>query len=304
MSRGVTESINVVTGGSGEPVICVHGSLSWGTFAFRAQRPLARGRALLLPDRRGYGLSRLAARADFDVDASDVATLLDGPTDLIGHSYGAVVALLVAARRPEAVRTLTLVEPAAFALARGDQAVEELICALADLQAAGPGLPAGEFVLRYLEAFGYRRGADMPAHLPLTGRSVRAARATMTERPPWQAEIPLEVLAEAHRPTLVVSGRWDNLAAGEHALGRRAFGAVGEKLGPALDAQRAIIDGWAHGCQYSGKPFNDVMRAFWERARRSRAASGGPRRQRPAMGGRDAQPGLSRASSPASARQR
>ena len=143
--------------GSGEPAVFVHGSLSWGAFAFRAQRPLASSRALLLPDRRGYRGSPATARADFEVDAEDVAALLDEPAHLVGHSYGAVVALLVAARRPDIVRTLTVVEPAAFAIARGDPAVEELIAALAALQANASSLPAGEFVLRYLEALGYRQ---------------------------------------------------------------------------------------------------------------------------------------------------
>lgn len=264
---------NVVVWGGGEPAILVHGSLSWGTFAFREQRPLARTRALVLPDRRGYGSSPAAVRADFDVDVRDTAALLDEPTDLVGHSYGAVVALLVAARRPEAVRTLTLVEPAAFALARGDPAVEAVIDALIELQAASAGLPAGEFVLRYLEALGYRRGRDMPLRLALSSRSVRAARTTMTERPPWEAEIPLDALAEAHRPTLVVSGRWDNLASGEDALGRRAFGAVGDVLARALDADQAVIDGWAHGCQYSGAPFNEVLQSFWDRSTTSMRVS-------------------------------
>lgn len=245
----------------------MHGSLSWGTFAFREQRPLARTRALLLPDRRGYGASPPTPRADFDVDAADVAALLDGPTDLVGHSYGAVVALLVAARRPEAVRPLTVVEPAAFALVRGNPAVEELGAALAELQAAARGLPAAEFVLRYLEAFGYRRSVDLPLHLALTPRSVRAARATMTQRPPWEAEIDLEALVQARRPTLVVSGRWNNLATGEDALGRRAFAAVCDRLTRPLDAEHAIIDGWAHGCQYSGKPFNGALRAVWNSVR-------------------------------------
>ena len=75
--------------------------------------------------------------------------------------------------------------------------------------------------------------------------------------------MPLDALASAGSRVLVISGRWDNLAAGEQALGRRAFGAVGDVLTEALDARRAIIDGWAHGCQYSGQPFNDALRSFW-----------------------------------------
>jgi pimeloyl-ACP methyl ester carboxylesterase len=33
---------------------------------------------------------------------------------VVGHSYGGVVAMLAAGRRPQAVRSLTLIEPAAF----------------------------------------------------------------------------------------------------------------------------------------------------------------------------------------------
>jgi pimeloyl-ACP methyl ester carboxylesterase len=255
--------LNVVVWGHGERVVCIHGSLSWGTFAFRAQRPLAGSRALVLPDRRGYGGSAPGARADFAVDAEDVAALLGDGGHLVGHSYGAVVALLVAARRPEAVRTLTVVEPAALAVARGDPAVEQLIATLEQVDAAAAGLDVAEFVLRFLEALGYRRGADMPERPHLTPESIRAATATMTERPPWEAEIPLDALASAGRPALVVSGRWDNLAAGERALGRRAFGAVADTVTQALGARHVTIDGWAHGCQYSGEPFNDALRSFW-----------------------------------------
>jgi pimeloyl-ACP methyl ester carboxylesterase len=261
--------LNVVVWGEGERVVCIHGSLSWGTFAFRAQRPLAAARSLVLPDRRGYGASAATGRADFSVDADDVAALLGEGAHLVGHSYGAVVALLVAARRPQAVRTLTAVEPAALSLARGDASVEELIAALADVLAAASSLSAAEFVLRFHEALGYRRGVDLPEHSKLSREGIRAAATTMTERPAWEAEIPLAALASAGRPTLIVSGRWDNLAAGEWALGRRAFGAVGDTLTRALGARRVIIDGWAHGCQYSGEPFNRALRSFWESAQPS-----------------------------------
>jgi pimeloyl-ACP methyl ester carboxylesterase len=256
--------INVVEWGTGERVVCVHGSLSWGTFAFRAQRPLADARSLLLPDRRGFGASAATDVADFEVDADDVATLLGDGAHLVGHSYGALVALLVAARRPAAVRTLTVVEPAAFALARDDPAVAELIGGLAEVYAAAASLTTVEFMLRFLEAFGYRRGLDMPEDPRLSAKSIRAVTTTMTERPAWEAEPPLEALAAIADRVLVVSGRWDNLAAGEMAVGRRGIGAVCDVLTDALGARRVMIDGWAHGCQYSGRPLNDALRAFWE----------------------------------------
>lgn len=265
-SRGGQENgpFNVVVWGEGERVICVHGSLSWGTFAFRAQRPLAASRSLVLPDRRGYGASPDIGRSDFSVDADDIAALLGEGAHLVGHSYGAVVALLVAARRPEAVRSLTAVEPVVLSAVRGNGAVEELIAALEEVRGQASSLTVTEFTLRFLEAFGYRRGVDMPERPNLNRNAIRAAMTTMRERPPWEAEIPLDALASAHFPALVVSGRWDNLAAGEQALGCRALGAAGETLARSLDARRVIIDGWAHGCQYSGEPFNRALRSFWE----------------------------------------
>jgi pimeloyl-ACP methyl ester carboxylesterase len=258
--------LNVVVWGEGERVVCVHGSLSWGTFAFRAQRPLSASHSLVLPDRRGYGASAVTGRSDFSVDADDVAMLLGEGAHLVGHSYGAVVALLVAARRPEAVRTLTAVEPAALSIVRGDAAVEELIAALEEVHAEAPSLTVAEFILRFLEAFGYRRGVDTPERPNLNHNGIRAATTTMTERPPWEAEIPLDALASAGFPAMIVSGRWDNLAVGEQALGRRALGTACDALTRSLDAGRVIIDGWAHGCQYSGEPFNSALRSFWESA--------------------------------------
>ncbi|MFW8635193.1 alpha/beta fold hydrolase [Cribrihabitans pelagius] len=47
--------------------------------------------------------------------------LLREPVDLLGHSFGATVALRMAAARPELVKSLTLIEPVLFAVARVDQ---------------------------------------------------------------------------------------------------------------------------------------------------------------------------------------
>jgi pimeloyl-ACP methyl ester carboxylesterase len=47
-------------------------------------------------------------------------TLLTEPMDVIGHSFGGTVALRLAARHPELVRSLTLIEPVYFAFALRD----------------------------------------------------------------------------------------------------------------------------------------------------------------------------------------
>lgn len=48
-------------------------------------------------------------------------SLLTEPMDLIGHSYGATVALRMAVEAPEKVRSLTLIEPVYFAPAQADE---------------------------------------------------------------------------------------------------------------------------------------------------------------------------------------
>ncbi len=54
--------------------------------------------------------------------ATDMARgLIDTPMDLIGHSFGATVALRIAVESPELVRSLTMIEPVFFAPAMQDE---------------------------------------------------------------------------------------------------------------------------------------------------------------------------------------
>jgi pimeloyl-ACP methyl ester carboxylesterase len=66
---------------------------------------------LLAPNRRRYHPRTPAHREDYRKDAADLLGLLAEPAHVVGHSYGAVVALLAATRMPRCVRSLTLVEP-------------------------------------------------------------------------------------------------------------------------------------------------------------------------------------------------
>lgn len=88
-------------GDEGDTAVLVHGSLGWGEDTWAAKRPLAEEYRLLLVDRRGFGASPGPDAGDFEVDADAVAELIPDGAHLVGHSYGGVVALLAAARRPD-----------------------------------------------------------------------------------------------------------------------------------------------------------------------------------------------------------
>lgn len=98
-------------------VVLVHGTMTWGEECFARQRPLAGEFELVVMDRRGFGDSPDTERSDWEADAEDVIDLLGAGAHLVGHSYGGVVAMAAAARRPDAIRSLVLIEPAALRVA-------------------------------------------------------------------------------------------------------------------------------------------------------------------------------------------
>jgi pimeloyl-ACP methyl ester carboxylesterase len=248
--------VHVTVWGEGEPAVFVHGSFGWGEETWREQRPLADDYRLLLLDRRGFGASPADGRVDFERDAGDVAELLGDGAHLVGHSYGGVVSLLAAARRPEAVRSLVLIEPPAFGVARGDSAVEKMIHNIES--AAHATRDPSEYRAAFLRGFGFPAQAT-----PLSGRTLEAARASMTERPPWEAEIPLDDLAQARLRVLLVQGDWCPAPDSARALAGAAFRAVCELLDRRLEPERAILPA-AHAPQKLGSIFNDRIREFWE----------------------------------------
>ena len=75
--------------------------------------------------RSGYPPGPPLERIDFDEQADEVAAELREGDHLVGHSYGGVVSLLAAAARKPVLASLTVSEPPAFGVARGDPAVEE-----------------------------------------------------------------------------------------------------------------------------------------------------------------------------------
>jgi pimeloyl-ACP methyl ester carboxylesterase len=95
-------------------VLLIHGSMDRSAGLLRLSRRLAAGRHVVRFDRRGYGRSRavgppwtVAANVD---DADGLLEELPAGTDVVGHSFGGNVALALAARRPDRIRSVVVYE--------------------------------------------------------------------------------------------------------------------------------------------------------------------------------------------------
>ena len=107
-----------------EPAVLVHGlggsALNWTDLMGLLSQAAAAGPPMACdaPDLPGFGFSPPPADGDYSVAARAAAVIsliekrANGPVHLIGNSLGGAISTRVAARRPDLVRTLTLISPA------------------------------------------------------------------------------------------------------------------------------------------------------------------------------------------------
>lgn len=114
--------IRYVKGGSGPPVVLVHG-LGGMASNWRLVAPaLAAGRRVIVPDLPGHGDSAtLAGASSIDPFAEAVLAVAEAegalPAPWVGHSLGGLVALRAASLRPDAVTGLVLAATAGISSA-------------------------------------------------------------------------------------------------------------------------------------------------------------------------------------------
>ncbi|PMR76522.1 alpha/beta fold hydrolase [Billgrantia endophytica] len=114
--------IAITETGAGAPLVLVHGS--WDTHAAwaRVVPGLVRELRVIRYDRRGHGNSECPpGQGVYEEDVNDLCQLLDqvasdSPAHLMGHSYGATIALLAAAQSPHRVHSVLAHEPPLFGL--------------------------------------------------------------------------------------------------------------------------------------------------------------------------------------------
>jgi pimeloyl-ACP methyl ester carboxylesterase len=246
---GVGMGIFVECWGDGARVVLVHGAMTTGAATWKRQRSLGERWKLVVPSRRGFVPNPPADESDYDVDAEDIAALLDDGAHLVGHSFGGLVALLAAARRPSAVHSLCLFEPATQALMRGDPEIEAGIAEheRRRLRFTDPR----EFLVDFMGALG---APDATVPDPLPDDMHQHAQLLLRERVPYEAQIPVATVASMPWPKLVVSGDHD-----------RSQERVCDATARAIGAERARLGGAGHmipravGC-------NELLEQFWARA--------------------------------------
>jgi pimeloyl-ACP methyl ester carboxylesterase len=239
--------LEIARAGSGPRVLFVHGSVVGAERTWRQQLALAEHWSLSLPNRPGFGASPPLQRGDFEAEAPLFAELLGEGAHLVGHSYGGVIALYAAALRPDAVVSLTVSEPGCLRVAAGDPLVDTQIAHGELLYGRADTLEPLEF----LTAFRGGVGSTHETPAQLSGELLVGARLLMRERPPWEAEPPLEDLAGARFPKLVLSGGHSPV-----------FEAVCDAVATRLRAQRAVISGRRHTIPATGAAYNARLHAF------------------------------------------
>jgi pimeloyl-ACP methyl ester carboxylesterase len=236
----------VWTAGAGRRVLCVHGSGSSGS-NWLAIAEAVPGYHIVAPDRSNYGRSPVIGPAPLDAAVDRLEKLLDDGAHLLGQSYGGLLCLLLAARRPERVRSLTVNEPPAFQLAPDDPAVREMRDRLIDVYPPRPDDTPSAWNVRWARAAGME-----PDDFPLTPAQEHAVRAMMWEQPPWEAEIDLERIAGAPFPALILSGGWS-----------AAFSAVCDVLEARLGARRVDFPGASHSLSANRERWLPIVRELW-----------------------------------------
>jgi pimeloyl-ACP methyl ester carboxylesterase len=233
--------------GSGPPVLFVHGSIVGPERTWRHQLSLGERWNLRLLFRPGFGASPPLVRGDFESEAPLVAEALGAGAHLVGHSYGAVIALYAAGLRPDAVHSLTVSEPGCLGVASGEPVVDAAIEHGKMLYGSATAMTPREFLLAFRGGVGssHETPPELDAEL-LLGTAL-----LMRERPPWEAQPPLQSLARAPFRRLVISGGHSPV-----------FEAVCDTLAERIGAERDIIAGRGHTVPATGAAYNQRLERF------------------------------------------
>jgi pimeloyl-ACP methyl ester carboxylesterase len=252
--------IHVTEIGHGPRVVLVHGGdPGGGATAFDAQKELAPRWTLVMPDRPGHGQTPRDGREDFERDAELLAPLLaDPPAHLVGHSYGGIVALYMAARQPGSVRSLVLIEPPAFWFAPDNPAVAEMARNNRELFENPPDDPV-EMIRRFFALVGMNFPLPDDLPMPRPQPFVDIAKVLGDIRGPDEGNITVESLNAGGYPILV-------LTSGQIS----GFEGIAEAIAARTGGEHIVVPGADHVVQRNADVVNPLLERFWSNAEGSR----------------------------------
>ena len=201
--------------GAGRPLLLVHG-FGGAAWNFSELVPLLAGRPLIVPDLPGHGGSdALPASPSLAPYADALASLLDGPAGVLGHSMGGTVAVRLAQRHPQLVDRLLLAAPAGIT---SSTRLGEIALVLSGL--VEPGRIAGRRVGRIARSPRLTRlvfgGYQVSNPALLTERAVHGFLRgptlhvdTLGAARALAADDPRDALADVRCPSLVLFGARD-----------------------------------------------------------------------------------------------
>lgn len=194
--------------GAGPAVVCLHSNASSSAQWRGLADMLSPNHRVLVPDSYGAGKSpdwhsdRQISLQDEVEFIEPVLTMAGAPFALVGHSYGAAVALLTALANPGRVRALVLYEPTLFSVVdttaspNGTDGIRHAVsAAVAALESGNRDDAARHFIDYWMGAGSW--GATPAQRRPAIAESVvnvrRWAHALFSESTPAQAFAALEM---------------------------------------------------------------------------------------------------------------
>ena len=263
-------------GETGPRVLVVHGGVQGGlgggpaTFA-RQQALGAQGWRVEVVDRPGFGESPSRGVDDMERDAVWIADRLGEGAHLMGHSWGGAEALLAAGRRPQAVRSLILIEPALAAVVAVDPSLQAHPAIQAGTVQRARMLLGSRTPADYGLAFARDVAPDGPDGTPNRAVAALQADPELAGRmgcallqgrmaPPEAFRQAIEAVAQAGVPVLLVTGGWSP-----------AFDAAAEALARLLKGRHVVTPSSSHFVQMeAAESFNPAVEAFMREAERAR----------------------------------
>jgi pimeloyl-ACP methyl ester carboxylesterase len=201
--------------GQGDPLVLVHGGWSDHDNWLPVVPGLAESFLVVAYDRRGHGRSERGHQGTRRGQEDDLAGLIEaldrGPAHVVGTSFGGSIAIGLASRRPELVRSVIAHEPPLMSVVAGDPGIEALMADVyTTIQAVLAGVARGDVeaaARQFVEEVALGPGAWEQLPAPLRATMIDTAPAVLAEQQDanWASVHPVE-LSGIELPVLLTRG--------------------------------------------------------------------------------------------------